>query len=253
MRLRTLALAVAVALARPAAAQTVAEHIAAGDRELAALRPAAALRDYEAALAAEPTNYEALWKAARVAVDVGETEATPESRRTAYQSGEQYARRAVEANPRDPEGHFQLARALGRTALSLGKRQRVKYAKEVRAHALQALALDPHHAGALDVMGMWNAEIMRLSGFERFAAKNLLGGQVFSEASWKEAVRYLEAAVAAQPERIVHRINLAEVYEDVGDTGKARATYESVLRAAVLDPPDPMYKQRAAERLKRLG
>jgi tetratricopeptide (TPR) repeat protein len=253
MRLRTLALAGVVALARTAGAQTVAEHIAAGDREQAALNTSAALQHYQAALTADPKSYEALWKAARTAIDIGETAATPESRRANFRAGEQYARRAVEANPRDAEGHFELARALGRTALSLGKRQRVKYAKEVRAHALQALQLNPTHAGALDVMGMWNAEIMRLNGFERFAAKNLLGGQVFGEASWKEAVRYLEAAVAAQPERIVHRINLAGVYEDVGNKAKAREQYELVLRAAALDPPDPGYKRQAAEALKRLG
>jgi tetratricopeptide (TPR) repeat protein len=253
MRLRTFALAGAMALARTVSAQTVADHIAAGDREQSALNTRAALQHYEAALTADPKSYEALWKAARTAVDLGETAATPESRRANFQAGEQYARRAVEANPRDAEGHFELARALGRTALSLGKRQRVKYAKEVRAHALQALQLNPNHAGALDVMGMWNAEIMRLNSFERFAAKNLLGGQVFGQASWKEAVRYLEAAVAAQPERIVHRINLAEVYEDIGNKAKAREEYEAVVRGKVMDPPDPAYKQRAAEALKKLG
>ena len=253
MRLRIAALAAALVIAPVAGAQSVSGHIAAGDREQTSLRTAAALQHYEAAIAADATSYEALWKAARSAIDLGETEGNAEIRKARYRDAEQYARRAVQANPRDPEGHFQLARALGRTALSLGKRDRVKYAGEVRAHALDALALDPRHAGALHVMGVWNAEIMRLSGVQRFAAKTLLGGKVFSEASWKEAVRYMEAAVAAAPERIVHRIDLAEIYEDVGDRAKAREQYEFIGRAAVIDAKDPVYKRQAEERLKKLG
>lgn len=253
MRLRTAALVAICALAPTAGAQTATEHIAAGDREYASLKPATALPHYEAAIAADAKNYEALWKASRTAVDIGEMEANADVRKQTYRNAEQYARRAVEANPADAEGHFHLARSLGRTALSLGKRERVKYAGEVRAHALQALERNPKHAGALHVMGMWNAEIMRLSGLQRFAAKNLLGGKVFGQANWREAVRYMEAAVAAEPERIVHRIDLGEVYEDVGDKGKAREQYEFIARAAVLDAKDPTYKRQAEDRLKKLG
>jgi tetratricopeptide (TPR) repeat protein len=253
MRLRTAALLAVSVLAPTAGAQTVTDHIAAGDREYASLKPAAALPHYEAAIAVDAKSYEALWKASRAAVDIGEMEANADVRKQTYKTAEQYARRAVEANPADAEGHFHLARSLGRTALSLGKRDRVKYAGEVRAHALQALERNAGHPGALHVMGMWNAEIMRLSGIQRFAAKTLLGGKVFSEASWKEAVRYMEAAVAAEPERIVHRIDLAEVYEDVGDKAKAREQYQAVMRSAVLDAKDPTYKQQAEARLKKLG
>jgi tetratricopeptide (TPR) repeat protein len=253
MRLRTAALLAIWALAPTAGAQTVTEHIAAGDREYASLKPGAALPHYEAAIAADARNYEALWKASRAGVDIGELEADAGARRQSYKNAEQYARRAVEANPADAEGHFHLARSLGRTALSLGKRDRVKYAGEVRTHALQALERNPKHPGALHVMGVWNAEIMRLSGFQRFAAKNLLGGKVFGEANWKEAVRYMEAAVAAEPDRIVHRIDLAEIYEDVGDKAKAREQYQFIARAAVLDAKDPTYKRQAEERLKKLG
>ena len=253
MRLRTVALVAICALGPTAGAQSVTEHIAAGDREYVSLKPAAALPHYEAAIAADEKNYEALWKASRAAVDIGEMEADANARKQIYKNAEQYARRAVEANPADAEGHFHLARSLGRTALSLGKRDRVKYAGEVRAHALQALERNPKHPGALHVMGMWNAEIMRLSGLQRFAAKTLLGGKVFGEASWKEAVRYMEAAVAAEPDRIVHRIDLAEVYEDVGQKAKAREQYEFIGRAAVLDAKDPTYKRQAEERLKKLG
>jgi regulator of microtubule dynamics protein 3 len=253
MRLRTAALLAICALAPTAGAQTVTEHIAAGDREYASLKPTAALPHYEAAIAADAKNYEALWKASRTAVDIGEMEANAEARKQDYKTAEQYARRAVEANPADAEGHFHLARSLGRTALSLGKSDRVKYAGEVRAHALQALERNPKHPGALHVMGMWNAEIMRLSGLQRFVAKNLLGGKVFGQANWKEAVRYMEAAVAAEPERIVHRIDLAQIYEDVGDKTKAREQYQFIGTAAVRDAIDPTYKRRAEERLKKLG
>jgi hypothetical protein len=253
MRLRTAALIAFCALAPTAGAQTATEHIAAGDREYASLKPAAALPHYKAAIAADSTSYEALWKASRTAVDVGELEANADVRKQTYKTGEEYARRAVAANPTDAEGHFHLARSLGRTALSLGKRDRVKYAGEVRTHALHALDRNPNHPGALHVMGMWNAEIMRLSGLQRFAAKTLLGGKIFSEASWKEAVRYMEAAVAAEPDRITHRIDLAEVYEDVGAKAKAREQYKTIVGAAVRDAKDPTYKQQAAERLKKLG
>jgi tetratricopeptide (TPR) repeat protein len=253
MRLRTAALLTMCALAPTAGAQTAAEHLSAGDREYAALKPAAALPHYQAAIAVDSTNYEALWKASRTAVDVGELEANTDARKQIYKTAEEYARRALQANPADAEGHFHLARSLGRTALSLGKRDRVKYAGEVRTHALHALERNPKHPGALHVMGVWNAEIMRLSAIQRFAAKNLLGGKVFGEASWKEAVRYMEAAVAAEPERIVHRIDLGEIYEDVGDKAKAREQYEMIVRANVLDAKDPTYKQQAQERLRKLG
>ena len=61
-------------------------------------------------------------------------------------------------------------------------------------------------------MGMWNAEVMRLNGFTRMMAKNFLGGKVFGQASWPEAKRYMEESVANEPDRIVHRVDLAGVY-----------------------------------------
>ena len=51
MRLRTAALLAFGFLPSIAGAQSVADHIAAGDREYAARKPAAALPHYEAALA----------------------------------------------------------------------------------------------------------------------------------------------------------------------------------------------------------
>ena len=202
--------------------------------------------------AADTNSYDWLIKAAHDAVDRGEAATNEEQRTTLYKNAEQYARRAVAANPNDAEGHFQLARAIGRNALTMGTRDKIKYAGEVRQHTLEALKLNPKHAGANHVLGMWNAEVMRLNGISRMIAKNFLGGQVFGEASWENAVKYLEESVALEPNRITHRLDLGAVYQDRDQKAKAIDMYESIAKLPVTDFNDAKYKEIAAERLKRL-
>jgi hypothetical protein len=154
-------------------------------------------------------------------------------------------------NPRGADGHYVLAAATGRAALAVGSRERINYGKIVRNEALASLAIAPNHAGALHVMGMWNAEVMRLPGVLRFIARKFLGGEVFSEASWELAERYLERAVAAEPNRIVHHLDLGMILRDRGKTEAARAQFDWIARAAITDFNDPHYKlQAAAERRK---
>lgn len=233
-----------------AGAQTAAEHIALGDKEYVAMNAPAALQHYEEAIKLDPNNYEALWKASRSDVDLGSYERNDEKRGLYYSHAEQYARKAVAANPGDANGHFNLARALGKNALSQGPKARIKYAKEVRNQALECLKIDPKQAGCLHVMGMWNAEVMRLSGFTRMMAKNFLGGQIFGQASWPEAKRYMEESVAAEPNRIIHHLDLGGVYKDLGDKTRARAEYEAVMKLPNEDYNDRQYKSEADAALR---
>jgi tetratricopeptide (TPR) repeat protein len=247
MTARTWTAALALMVAIPARAQTAGDVVLAGDRAHAALDAPAALAHYERALSMDPTHYEALWKASRDAVDLGEFTADKKRRTELYRRGEGYARRAVAVNPTDAEAHFHLARAVGVAALALGVRDRVKYANEVRAEALRALEIDPKHPGALHVLGMWNAEVMRLSGFERSFARTFLGGKVFSAASWADAIRYMEEAVAVDPHRLTHHLDLARIYRDRGEKAKAREQYEAVIQGGATEYNDAQYK-RLAER-----
>ncbi|HVZ78767.1 MAG TPA: hypothetical protein VG818_12365 [Gemmatimonadaceae bacterium] len=255
MKLPALALAALVVAAPLARAQSAADHIAEGDKAHAALNATAALKHYEAAIAVDPTNAEALWKAARDAIDLGEAagfQHNNATRDSLYKVAEQYATRAVQANPKLGATHFTLAKALGRAALTLGSRERVKYAGRVRSEALAALAIDSLDDGALHVMGVWNAEIMRLNSFARFLARNLLGGQVLGEASWASAQRYLERSVAIAPNRIVHHLDLGDVYADVGDKARAREQYQQVLALPATEFNDKDYQQQARDKLARL-
>ena len=237
---------------RPLASQSVSELLSVGDRESAARRPAAALSNYERAVQAEPRSYVALWKAAREAVDLGEFETNIPTRTALYVRATDYARRAVAANANDAEGHFQLSRAVGRTALAANPRDRVKYAVEVRETALKALQYQPRHPGALHVLGVWNAEVMRLNGILRSVAKAFLGGQVLGSATWAEASRYLELAVAVEPNRLVHHLDLARIFRDAGRPNEARAAYQAALRAPLQDANDDHYRQSADDELKKL-
>ncbi len=165
---------------------------------------------------------------------------------------EQHARAAIAVKPADAEGHFALARALGRRALTLGVSDRIKFSKVIRIEALEALKYDSLHAGALHVLGMWNAEVMRVNGLERSFAKAFLGGQVFSQASWDQAQRLLEKAVQVDPARLVHHLDLGSIYADRGAKDKAREQFDFVLKAPVREFNDPLYKQQATERLRKL-
>lgn len=254
MRLhRLLPLLATFVVTAPLSGQDVALNIARGDSAQTSFNVEAALAHYEAALAIDSTNAEALGKASRSAADLGESLTDATAQKTLFRKAERYARQAVQEDSTSAENWFHLARALGRTALSVGVRDRVKYAVEIRRCAQKALAINADHPGALHVLGMWNAEVKRLSGFEKFFAQRFLGGGVLGQANWKDAVSYMERAVAVDPDRIAHRLDLAQIYADTGEKEKARATFESVINATTrTDFNDPLYKKQAEERLKRV-
>lgn len=237
-------------LASIATAQSAAQHLALGDRAYAASEANAARTHYETATALEPQNYIALWKSSRSLMDVSSLERDKARRDSLYSLAGNYAKRAIVVSPNESDGHFSLARSLGKSALAQSSRGRIRYAKDIRSEALKCLKIEPGHAGCLHVMGMWNAEVMRLNGFVRSMARTFMGGQIFSTASWSEAIRYMEASVAAEPNRIAHRIDLAEIYAERGERDKAKASYEAILRLPAADIGDAGAKAQARSALK---
>jgi tetratricopeptide (TPR) repeat protein len=252
LRLAALALTLAMAATASSQAQTAQEWLAQGNAAYDARNASAALAAYEHVLAIDPGNYEALWRAARSQTDLASADPPPPDRAAMYKTAADEAARAVQANPDGADGHFVYAESLGRMALTLGARDRVKYASKVRDQALECLKIEPKHAGCLHVMGVWNAEVMRLNGFTRLIARNFLGGQVFNDASWQNARRYLEESVTNDPRRIVHRLDLARVYANMGLEADAKTEYEAVVSGELIDYNDPLYKAAAADSLKKM-
>ena len=245
--------ALLLAAAVPLPAQTVAEHLAMGDSLRRTLQSEPALRHYQEALALEPGSYEASWKAAREIADVAKQllgDSLKTRRDSLYSLGRTYADAALKADSTDANGHFALALVLGRLSRTRGGKERVRFARIIYDEAARAVQLDSTHDAAWHILGAWNAEVRRLSGFTRFFAKMLFGAGFMSRATWAEAVKDLERAVTLNPQHVYHRLELAGVYLDVGETAKATEQLQALAGLPVGDPMDPYYQRLSAAALQ---
>jgi tetratricopeptide (TPR) repeat protein len=222
---------------------------------LAPKEPAAALVRFEAVLAADSSDVAANWRAAVALNDMAQPLRTPAVRArrdSLYSRAERDARRAVRLAPNAAPALFSLGLVLGNRALTRGIKERIRMAGEIRSLALRALAADSAHDGAHHLLGRWNYEVLTLSGVERFVAKNFLGGAVFREASWDEARRHLERAVAIDSTRIFHRLDLARLYAAREEPAAARTQLERILRLPDRFAADSSYRREAGELLEKL-
>ncbi len=255
MRAARLAAAALALTVLPLAAQDVRGHLQAGDAARCRRNADEALGHYRAALALDSMSYDALWRTAQILVDLGEqlTNAQRGRRDSLYAEGLALAQRAVNVNAQGADGHFMVAVATGRVALTKGARERVRFAGVIRESALRAIELDPRHAGAMHVMGRWNAEIQRLPGVTKFFAKTFLGASIFNQANWDNAFSYYTQAIELEPDNIYHRLDMAEAMVDADRPSEA---VPHLMRVAALplgcDPMDATYQQQSAALLERL-
>lgn len=237
-------------------AQEPADHVAMGVAANEAHDPATALQHFQAALQQDSSNYAANWRGALTLLDLGDLSpdsAKGKQRDSLYTLAERYAKRAVASDSMGADGHFALAAAVGKVALTLGQDARIRRAGIIRQEALRAIELNPKHDGAYHIMGRWNAEIMRISGISRFFARNFLGARIFKDASWKAAIANMEKAVALDPGRIYHHLELAEIYADRKRVADAETQLHAVQSLPARELMDSAYKRQAAGLSRRLA
>lgn len=233
-----------------AATQSATRHLAKGDAAHASRKAPEALRHYLAAIAADSTSADALWRASAVEAELSEFDPDSAHADSLLAAAERHARAAVALAPENAQSHFALAQALGRIALRVPTTSRLPYATEIHKEALACLDLAPGNALCLHVLGVWCAEYMRLGHFTREMANTMTGGKLFANATWEEAERNLKAAIAAEPKRAIHHLDLARIYRDQGKKAEAKAEFQAVLAAPLTDYNDEKYKEEARNALK---
>jgi len=247
------ALALALAFAVPAAAQTgssAADQLRQGEEAYARGDLNGAKGHFEEAANSAPHNFTALQWLSRAEADLGENARGEEQRRLFSQAVE-HARAAVAAAPDSGSGHLALAVALGRQALREGPKTRLALSKEVKSEADRAIALDPTLDRAYHVRAIWNRRIASLSFIERTAANTVLGG-VPKGASMENAVADLEKAIALDSTYVNHHLELGRTFFQLKRDDEGRRELErAIALPPTSSPRDSIYQAEARDLLRR--
>jgi tetratricopeptide (TPR) repeat protein len=190
-------------------------------------------------LAADPKDFEAGWKLARVCYWLGDHVPAAE-RRTRFEQGIEAGRQAAAAQPDRPEGYFWQAANMGSMAEGFGMRAGLRYRGPIKAALEKALAIDPSYLnGSPDrALGRWYARV-----------PGLFGG------SDTKAVEHLQRSLTYAPQSVASRFFLAETYEDMGRKDDARREFQAVVDAPFHPdwvPEEKEYKEKARASLTRL-
>jgi FimV-like protein len=227
------------------------------DRLYAQFKPKEAANELLKILRADPQNFEALIKLSRAYIDLGDmipesTSDWKERRLKEYRTAEDYARRAIKANPNSTWGHFYLGASLGLTAVVSPVARQVELADEIRAALEKSLALDSNNGFAYHAYGVWHRKISEIGKMSRVVA-SVLYGRSLPQGSLEKSVEYLKKAITLNPTVIVSRLELANTYMAMEDFQAARTMLSSIRNLPVQFSDDAKHKQKAEELLEELA
>jgi tetratricopeptide (TPR) repeat protein len=227
------------------------------DRLYAQFKPKEAANELLKILRADPQNFEALIKLSRAYIDLGDMipESAPdwkERRLKDYQTAEDYARRAIKANPNSTWGHFYLGASLGLTAVVSPIARQVELAEEIRLALEKSLALDANNGFAYHAYGVWHRKIAEIGKMSRVFA-SVLYGRSLPQGSMEKSVEYLKKAIALNPTVIVRRLEFANTYMAMEDFPAARTMLSSIRSLPVKFSDDAKHKQKAQELLEEVA
>lgn len=165
-------------------------------------------------------------------LDLGDEYQGETKRRAAYEEGARFAQRAIAVDAANADAHYLYAANLGSSAQLKGVMASALTINDIKAHVRRALELKPNHAPALHMMGMMLEELPWF-----------LGGDA------EGAIIYLQRSIAADPQCIHARLDLAKTYIKRGNTNAARTELGTILTG---ESPQDENDQRHREEARRL-
>jgi tetratricopeptide (TPR) repeat protein len=209
-----------------------------------------ALPLYHAAEKLEPKNTELLVRIARqyryLMTDASDTQEKLRLGRMALE----YSTRAAECGPKNCDAQLAPAITLGKMLPYLPVKQQVAASPQIKESVDKALAVDSHNDTAWHVLGRWHRVLAEVS-----SAKRLVAGVIYGQlpkGSYEEAEQAMKKAIALNPNRLMHYIELGRIYAETGRKEEARELINKGLAMPDREKDDPETKQRGRETLAKL-
>ena len=231
-------------------AESARELIQRGDVFYATLQAAEALEYYLPAEKLEPNNVRLLVRIAREYRHLM-SDATNASEKLQFGiTAVDFAQRAVALAPNNPEAQLAVAISYGKMLPFEGTEQRIANSRLIKVAVDKVIALDPTNDLACHVLGRWYLALAEVSTVKRVFAQ-----VVYSKlppAKYEDAVRCYEKAIALNPNRLMHYIELGRTYSQMGRDEDARKFITRGLGMAETEKDDPETKNLGRQILKKL-
>ena len=251
--LNALALALTLTLA-PAgtarAAESAEELIQQGDVFYAKLEAAEALKFYLPAEKLDPNNVRLLVRIAREYRHLMSDAKKASEKLQLGNTAVDYAERAVALAPNDPETQLALAISYGKRLPMQETKQQIATTRLIKIAADKVIALDPNNDLAWEVLGRWYRGLADIGPLKR-ALVQIRYGKLPS-AEYEDAVRCFEKAIALNPNRLMHCIELGRTYAQMGRDEEARTFITKGLAMPETEKDDPETKNLGRQILKKL-
>ena len=161
-----------------------------------------------------------------------------------------YSTRAAECGPKECEAQLAPAITLGKMLPYLPTKEQVSASPKIKESVDKALAIDPRNDNAWHILGRWNRVLAEISGAKRLLAGILYGD--LPKGSYEEAERAMKKAIALNPNRLMHYIELGRIYSQTGRKDEARELINKGLGMPDAEKDDPETKERGRETLAKL-
>ena len=250
--LNTLCAALALGFASAGAgAKSAEELIQKGDVCYTNLQAAEALECYLPAEKLDPNNVRLLVRIAREYRHLMSDATDPCEKRQLANTAVDYAQRAVALAPNDPETQLALAISYGKILPMEETKQQIATQRLVKSAVDKVIALNPTNDLAWHVLGRWYLALADVGTVKRALARIAYGK--LPPAKYEDAVRCFEKAIALNPNRLMHRIELGRTYAAMGRDADARKFINKGLAMPETEKDDPETKNLGRQILKKLG
>ena len=221
-----------------------------GDTFYAKLQATDSLKYYLPAEKLEPNNVRLLAHISREYRHLMMDATSAEEKLSLGNTAVNYARRAVAINPNDPEAQLAVAISYGKMEPLETNRQKFDAVHIIKDAVDKAIKLDPHNDLGWHVLGRWHERLAEVNPVLRAMALVAFGK--LPDSTHEEAVTCYEKAIALNPNRLMHYVELGLVYAQMGRTDDARRLINTGLSMPNTEKDDPEIKRQGREALTKL-
>jgi len=232
-------------------AQSADELIKNGDGCYAKLQATNALRFYLPAEKLEPNNERLLVHISREYRHLMSDATKPEEKRKLGGFAVDYAKRAAALGPNDPDAQLAVAISYGKMEALQGNWDKIQASRIIKDAADKVVKLDPHSDLGWHVLGRWHKGVADVSAAKRALAQ-VIYGETLPQSTYEEAAKCFQKAIELNPNRLMHYIELGQVYAQMGRTEEARRLIAKGLAMQDTEKDDPETKRQGQEVLAKL-